>query len=370
MNKCWCRPGWESSVSRPALQCDKPVLSHNRCKCGTDTVIQKGESYFDAHAHNTYLDSLQIHGDDVTCYHLCRYNSETGVTIAHTSEWKDNLYWKQIGFYTKELRICSHNLRHTHMRERLDEFASSYHYYSFLDDTETWKVPSRGGTERVLPRSLGHVIEFGAGGYTQTRNLLEHIDIHMDSITLVDPLLWPYGKLDGCTYQGGVFKINSTSKSYPTTLYNTSVEKWGERHFGESVLLQTPIDYLPANVTITQQYDTVIVMNTLVYSNNAFKFLETVYRSLKPGGLLLFHDRYFEDIGMAASRCKMLDFTHICLGVKKPLIEHFLSFFTTTPFFNTEQNERQKFRSREWCPGHDQELGYFVAVRKPIKVTS
>lgn len=283
MNKCWCRPGWESSLSRPALQCDKPVLSHDRCKCGTKEVQQKGESYFDAHQHNAYLDSLQINGDDVTCYHLCRYNSETGVTIAHTSEWKDNLYWKQIGFYTKELRICSHNLRHTHMRERLDEFAQSYHNYAFLEDKLAWKKTSSTDTskeESILPRSLGHVIEFGAGGYTQTRNLLEHVDIHMDSITLVDPLLWPYGKLDGCTYQGGVFKVNSSStmKSYRTHLFNTSVEKWGERHFGEGVLLQTPIDYLPHNVTVEQQYDTVIVMNTLVYSNHAFKFLETVYR--------------------------------------------------------------------------------------------
>ena len=58
-------------------------------------------------------------------------------------------------------------------------------HYSFLNDYKT----------------LGKVIEYGAGGYTQTRNILERHAIEVEHVTLVDPLIRQYAKLEGCSYE-------------------------------------------------------------------------------------------------------------------------------------------------------------------------
>ena len=106
----------------------------------------------------------------------------------------------------------------------------------------------------------------------------EHVNIDIEHVTLVDPLIWPYGKLEGCSYQGGTLKVNGTA--YPTTLFNTSTETFGKGH-GKKEFLIRPLNYVVPNAS---QFDTVIVMNVLVYSNNAFEFLETLHRVLAGEG--------------------------------------------------------------------------------------
>ncbi len=68
-------------------------------------------------------------------------------------EWKDNQVWRQLGFYRKDLPIQG---RQSHLIARLDEFARGYGHWTYLNNT-----------------ALGSVIEFGAGGYTQLRNVME-----------------------------------------------------------------------------------------------------------------------------------------------------------------------------------------------------
>lgn len=140
-----------------------------------------------------------------------------------------------------------------------------------------------------------------------------------------------------------LFTVNG--QTWDTTLSNLTVEAWGRNK--------------PPGLA----FDTVVVMNVLVYAKNAFTFLETVYDALKPGGLLLFHDRWFDDI-VKSSGCKMAGFGKNVVQVPKGLLDHFLSFFTTEPFFSTNQTHGQIFRSREWCQWRDDEHGFFVAVRK------
>ena len=122
------------------------------------------------------------------------------------------------------------------------------------------------------------------------------------------------------------------------------------------------LSYAPKGVEL---YDTVIVMNVMVYARNAFQFLETLYRTLKPGGLLIFHDRYFDNIE-TSSTCKMAGFLTHMIQVRSEFIEYFLSeeFFEHLPYYNTTQNEDQRRRGREWCLGIDNERGVFAALRK------
>lgn len=115
----------------------------------------------------------------------------------------------------------------------------------------------------------------------------QHVNVSMSHVTIVEPLLDHYMKIPGCPYSTGQLVLND--RAYPTTLSNATVEAFG------------------AALQYGRQYDTVIVMNVLVYASDAFRFLETLLNVLKPHGLLIFHDRYFLDI-VRSSTCKMVDF--------------------------------------------------------------
>lgn len=168
----------------------------------------------------------------------------------------------------------------------------------------------------------------------------------MEEVTLIDPQVDDYIKIRGCTYHSGVFQVGG--RRYKTHLNNTTVEKFGAWQRAQG---------------LTHRFDTVVMMNVLVYSLDAFDFLETLHESLKLGGLLIFHDRWFSDI-LKSHRCKTAGFFTNVLQVSKTVLDHFLSFYDTQPFLSTEQTEGQKMRSGYWCQGLDDERGYWAAVRK------
>jgi hypothetical protein len=243
---------------------------------------------------------------------------------------------------------------------------------------------------------------------------MEHVNVRVRSITLLDPKMDDYRSIRGCTYESGVFSFGDVSVP-STTLSNLTVEEWGHLHGLYSPSLYDPFSVSGTDVSsasigshhneqhhkkhlahtasnavssgtisstvrissssstssLTEQrhqFDTVIVMNVLVYAKNAFQYLETVYNSVRPGGLLIFHDRWFDDPAVS-SRCKMAGFLVNILQVRKPLLDHFLSeqFFdhSRSPFFSTNQTSNQLRRSREWCRiDWDNERGFWVALRK------
>ena len=107
------------------------------------------------------------------------------------------------------------------------------------------------------------------------------------------------------------------------------------------------------------KYDTVIMFNALPYSKNAFEFLTTIYLSLKPGGLLLFHDRWFDD-PVKSSQCNFFGFNLNIIQVARPLLDHFISKFEKFPYLTTIQTTDQKMRSIRHCNGqiYDDERGH------------
>ena len=203
---------------------------------------------------------------------------------------------------------------------------------------------------------LGSVMEFGCGPYTQTRNIMERAtNVSLDKISLLDTLLAYYESIPGCTYHESPFQ--ALGNTYPTTFSNLSIEEWGRRADLERKASDNPES--------VHKYDTVIFMNVLPYAQNAVEVLTTLHDALKPNGLLIFHDRWYDDPARS-SVCSAFDFNQNVLQVAKPLIFHFLSKFTREPYFSLEPTEQQK-HSAEWnChdASIDEEPGLYVAVRK------
>lgn len=146
-----------------------------------------------------------------------------------------------------------------------------------------------------------------------------------------------YKILSGCSYYNGQLKLTNGTIIPETFLSNLTVETFG-RCYGllPANSIPSPLTYDSRSSSCSritssnsadssgarissmkgtlqdmihyQKYDTVIVMNVLVYALDAFEFLSTVHNALKPGGLLLFHDRYFDNWAKS-SKCKTAGFT-------------------------------------------------------------
>ncbi len=167
---------------------------------------------------------------------------------------------------------------------------------------------------------------------------MERVNVTVKSATLVDPQINVYKNINGCSYKSGqLLNLNTTLISRTTEEIKDSLATHG--------------------------YDTLIHMNVLVYVRDAFVYLETLYRVLKPGGLLLFHERWFEN-SVVSSTCKTAGFDINIVQVSRKVLDHFLSFFEREPFFSEEQTKYMISRSKEWCQWRDDELGYFAVVRK------
>ncbi len=102
--------------------------------------------------------------------------------------------------------------------------------------------------------SPGHVIEFGCGAYTQLRHILETAgNVTVESVTLIDPLLDSYKTIPMCAYGTGKFVVNEQMYDNTTLIVNTTESFFKMDPFGG------------------HQWDTVIVMNVLLFSYDALQ---------------------------------------------------------------------------------------------------
>ena len=353
LGKCFCKPGYyrastgagadagkgdqQDSVGDAggaggegdtfSATCSEPLLHHGDCECHPElTEPEQREAFL--------LDQKWEHKKGYRCTALCRYSAEAGVITSIDQEWHENQVWRQMPFYTQELTATSRGRQsRTHMRIRLDEFYEGFRGFQGINGTD-----------------LGRVVEFGAGGYTQTRNILERTTAELQSVLLVDPQIHDYQKIPASSYADGstLTVAGREGRRYPVTLSNSTVEAFGQLVEHEAA------------------FDTVVMMNVLVYAKDALAFLRTLHRSLKVGGTLIFHDRWFEDAANS-SHCKFVGFAMHIIQVRKALLKHFLdSSFSVEggPLVSTKQTQGQVDRSRDWCKWKDDEMGYFVIVKK------
>lgn len=113
----------------------------------------------------------------------------------------------------------------------------------------------------------GNYIEVGSGPYTQTQFI---INKNFEKITLLDPGASEYVlKSKNCPYKHGL-------------LYGKKVR-----------ILPITAEELN-NDELFGQYDTLMSINVIEHVYDAFKFLDNLYNALKPGGIIIFHDRYYK----------------------------------------------------------------------------
>ena len=91
--------------------------------------------------------------------------------------------------------------------------------------------------------------------------------------------------------------------------------------------------------------------------------MTALHSSLKVGGTLIFHDRWFQD-SATSSHCRTAGFAMHIIQVRKVLLDHFLSYFTVKQFLSDKQTKGQLDRSKNWCKWKDDEMGYRAMVKK------
>lgn len=175
-----------------------------------------------------------------------------------------------------------------------------------------------GGFKVFTPgQDLGMFAEFGCGPWTQTKTSLHQArpDVKFTSILLSDPNLHNYVQnVPACSYKSGTLLPGVT-----TYLVAAGAE--------------APVFH--------EAFDTVMMTNVLEHVQNAYAVLHNLWHSLKPGGILIFNDRWVEDFPFH-SHVELNNVLHP-VRVRKPVLEWLLSHFDTM-FRNDDGTAEMKSR--------------------------
>ena len=126
-----------------------------------------------------------------------------------------------------------------------------------------------------LPISLGKTVEVGCGPWTQLRSILStRTELTMTSVTLLDPNI-DYYKAYSEVFKGGRFRPTPAGADYPVRLIAAGGEALnGTEHF--------------------EAYDTLVMMNVVEHVMDAVTLFNNIYDALKPGGMLVFHEKHMD----------------------------------------------------------------------------
>lgn len=179
----------------------------------------------------------------------CFFHPDYGVAIVSEARWKgaqahENKTWA-------EQRTSDRN----------DEHAANFAGYStlFLED------PSHSAS-LADAQIFGDMIEFGAGPFTQSLTIFETIARRPHSITLLEPMAETYMKtVHACRYKNG-------------TLDNMNT---------------TVLPYAAEQLVPGQMFDTMLLLNFIEHVRDAFHIYRIAFQALRPGGLMVFHERFW-----------------------------------------------------------------------------
>lgn len=186
---------------------------------------------------------------------------------------------------------------------------------------------------RALPNDLGNYLEIGSGPYSQTNNIMTvRRDAKFKNIYLAEPNIFRYLSLKNCVYRDGSIKGHRVN------------------------LLSLPVEELPAK----EFFDTVLSINVIEHVYNAMDFLTAMYNAVKPGGILVFGERYFDDPDRDTEVLGPATLHPIRL--KRVFLQHFLRLFDV---LYLGDHNTSYMRSRR--PAN--EVGFYFIGRKKTKFT-
>ncbi len=149
-----------------------------------------------------------------------------------------------------------------------------------------------------LNMHMGMHAELGCGPWTQTTTSLlkARPDLTFTSITLSDPNLFNYMKDTAtCSYRSG------SLPGITTYLVAAGAE--------------APV--------FNEVFDSAMMVNVLEHVQNGYTILENLWRMIKPGGILIFNDRWWEELPNESADDNILH----PVRIKFKVIDHFLSKF-------------------------------------------
>lgn len=163
-----------------------------------------------------------------------------------------------------------------------------------------------------LPLSLGNYIEVGSGPFTQTQFIIER---KFYKISLLEPGAETYmKKVKNCNYKNGhLFGKKVRILAHGAERLNA------DKYFGN--------------------YDTLLAINVIEHVWDAYKYLQNLYDSLKTGGVLIFHERFYPY--PAYGDCVLGKGSSLHpIRLTKHVVQHFLNKFKSIYLFEGQTKDQ------------------------------
>lgn len=218
------------------------------------------------------------------CAYLCFSHEVTGVAQIPLNLWKE-VQQNEFELWTK---IVAYD------NDRGNEHLQGFSNYS------------------KLPETLGNYLEIGCGPYTQTQFIIDH---QFESITLLDPGANNYIlHVANCTYRDG------TLRGKKVNVLSFGGEKLEDEKYKDA-------------------FDTILAVNVIEHVWDAYKFLNNIYNSLKQGGILIYHDRFYPTPGYGDGVLGAGNWFHP-IRLTRTVYEQFFKNFDTIYMFDGQTIEQ------------------------------
>jgi SAM-dependent methyltransferase len=154
----------------------------------------------------------------------------------------------------------------------------------------------------IAGKTFENAIELGCGPFTNMAVLAQRCTIKR--LSLLDPLVEDYLGHANCTYRDGSLRLQS-GQALPVA----------ER-------IAKPVEQFQPE----SRYDLVVMLNVIEHCYNVPVIFRKIWEMTAPGGLVLFHDRYFDHAQVAKEAERIYDAAHP-LKVDRKMIDGFLARF-------------------------------------------
>jgi SAM-dependent methyltransferase len=241
----------------------------------------------------------------------CFYTEDGGVWLVSTSRWKMALEAESSTWNAAAASSTG---------DRVSEHMSDFNEYKSVGPTGT---------------NLGAFIEVGAGPWTQSLPMIHARKFQVERYVLLEPNA-----------------INYASMVRTSPYRHGSVEGIDE---GKLVVINAGAEQLDL---MPNSFDTLMIINVLEHVQNAIKILRNVYNALKPGGLLIFSERWWDNY--RASEHMDLDTLYHPIRIKKCVITTFLSGFESIYEIRDRESKSYSMENRNFNGT------YFIGRKKKI----